>query len=98
MDGRQAASLGSGSFNSSTPVLRGKGSFSVLRSATWTHGRKVEPCGFIAALYTTFTPEKYQAAHVEVPGKAGGLSSMNEVRGDTTLSHPQGREMNNDLV
>ncbi len=57
----------------------------------------VAPGGFTAALYPTFTPEKNHAAHVEVPGKAGGLSPMNAIRGTTTLSQTQVREWNGDL-
>jgi hypothetical protein len=33
----------------------------------------MDPSGFPAALYPTFTPEKHQAAQVEVPGQAGGF-------------------------
>jgi hypothetical protein len=68
-----------------------------LRSATWSHSLNVEPGGFSAAFYPTFTPEVIQAAHVEVPGQAGALSPMNAVRGTTTLSQTQGREWNGEL-
>jgi len=58
---------------------------------------KVAPFGFTAVLYPTFTPEKNQAAQVEVPGKAGGLSSLIEVREVTTLRYTRGGEMNSEL-
>jgi len=57
----------------------------------------MDPSGFPAALYPTFTPEKHQAAQVEVPGQAGGFSPMNEDRGVISLLQCQGREMNSDL-
>ncbi len=52
---------------------------------------------FFSGVVPHIHPGKIQAAHVEVPGKADGLSPMNEVRGVSTLRQAQGRAMNSDL-